>query len=40
MGYNQIGDRMSKTSVYVVIGVIVGLVLLGLCLGLGFAGVP
>lgn len=40
MRYHQIGDKLSKTSVYVVIGVIVGLVLLGLCLGLGFAGVP
>ena len=40
MRYDQIGDGMGKRTVYIVIGVIVGLVLLGLCLGLGFAGVP
>jgi F0F1-type ATP synthase membrane subunit c/vacuolar-type H+-ATPase subunit K len=40
MRYDQIGHTMSKTAVYIVIGVIIGLVLLGVCLGLGYALVP
>ena len=40
MRYDQIGKPFNPYALLIVIGVIVGLVLLGLCLGLGFAGVP